>query len=111
MTFGDHDEDLSDDRQFCKHGRFIGSWWGPDYMCGLCEDGVTDEEYAEICAREEQQALAAAALDHFIRVDFDGIAHSLPLHAGTSKQFAAWVVLTLDEIKATPADDLKAYLS
>lgn len=39
--FGDYDEDLNDERQWCMHGTFIGSWWGPDYLCGLCEDGAT----------------------------------------------------------------------
>jgi len=31
----------------CKHGTFVGNAYGPDYMCGPCEMGVTDEEYAE----------------------------------------------------------------
>lgn len=26
-------------RQYCKHGTFIGDPYGPDYMCGKCEDG------------------------------------------------------------------------
>jgi hypothetical protein len=44
---GNYDEDYSDPAQRCKHGTFIGSWWGPDYMCHWCELGVTDEEYAQ----------------------------------------------------------------
>lgn len=36
-----YDGDTNDESQYCKHGTFIGSWWGPDYMCGLCEDGVS----------------------------------------------------------------------
>lgn len=39
--FGDYDEDFGDERQWCQHGTFIGSWWGPDYLCGLCEMGAT----------------------------------------------------------------------
>lgn len=39
--FGDYDEDLNDSKQRCVHGTFIGSWWGPDYICGLCEEGLT----------------------------------------------------------------------
>lgn len=38
--FGDYDEDLNDERQRCLHGTFVGSWWGPDYLCGLCEMGL-----------------------------------------------------------------------
>lgn len=34
-----YDADVSDPGQYCKHGTFVGSWWGPDYMCGLCEAG------------------------------------------------------------------------
>lgn len=40
--FGDYDEDLNDDRQRCIHGTFVGSWWGPDYLCGKCEMGLTE---------------------------------------------------------------------
>lgn len=29
--------DYQDDRLHCKHGTFIGTWDGPDYLCGLCE--------------------------------------------------------------------------
>lgn len=42
------DGDPSDDRQYCIHGTFIGSWWGPDYLCGYCESGVTRAEFKEI---------------------------------------------------------------
>lgn len=42
-TEGDrYDWDQSDPRQHCKHGTFIGSWWGPDILCGPCEDGSPD---------------------------------------------------------------------
>lgn len=38
--YGDEwDWDKSDPRQYCKHGTFIGSWWGPDIMCFKCEIG------------------------------------------------------------------------
>lgn len=48
---GRYDEDYSDPRQYCAHGTFIGSWWGPDYMCYWCETGETPptpEEQARI---------------------------------------------------------------
>jgi hypothetical protein len=44
-----YDADVSDSSQYCKHGTFIGSWWGPDYMCGKCEDGVA---VCEDCGKE-----------------------------------------------------------
>ena len=40
----DWDWDRSDPRQHCEHGTFIGSWWGPDLMCGWCEDGISAED-------------------------------------------------------------------
>jgi hypothetical protein len=39
-----YDADHNDDSQYCIHGTFIGSWWGPDYLCGWCEDGVSVAE-------------------------------------------------------------------
>lgn len=33
------DADVTDPSQYCRHGTFIGSWWGPDYMCHMCEMG------------------------------------------------------------------------
>jgi hypothetical protein len=39
-----YDADHSDNSQYCIHGTFIGSWWGPDYICGYCEDGVSLED-------------------------------------------------------------------
>ena len=33
------DWDRNDRSQYCKHGKFIGSWWGPDILCGACEFG------------------------------------------------------------------------
>ena len=24
----------------CKHGNYVGDQYGPDYICGQCEDGI-----------------------------------------------------------------------
>lgn len=38
--YGDEwDWDRNDRSQYCEHGTFIGSWWGPDLLCGKCEMG------------------------------------------------------------------------
>lgn len=38
--YGDEwDWDRDDPRQYCHHGKFIGSWWGPDILCFDCEIG------------------------------------------------------------------------
>ena len=39
MAEYDGDGDTNDRRQYCKHGTFIGSHWGPDYLCHWCESG------------------------------------------------------------------------
>jgi len=33
------DADHDDPTQYCRHGTWIGSWWGPDYLCAACESG------------------------------------------------------------------------
>ena len=42
-----YDWDRSDDRQYCRHGSFIGSWWGPDLLCHWCESGEEPPTPAE----------------------------------------------------------------
>lgn len=50
--YGDEwDWDRNDKSQYCVHGTFIGSWWGPDILCGRCEMG--DEPYDS--NREEEE--------------------------------------------------------
>ena len=52
--FDIHDGETDDEyfqsrgEYYCKHGVYTGSPGGADYMCGYCEDGVSDEEYAAI---------------------------------------------------------------
>ena len=57
-----YDEDPGDSRQHCVHGTFIGSWWGPDYLCGWCEDGVSVHEMECILAAEVASVLAQTLL-------------------------------------------------
>lgn len=42
------DWDRNDARQYCRHGTFIGSWWGPDLLCWRCEMGDEYEDEAEL---------------------------------------------------------------
>lgn len=40
----------------CVHGVYIGTPFGPDYMCGRCEDGETPGEvYAEAIAEAKRR--------------------------------------------------------
>lgn len=75
----DRDEcEIARDRwTHCEHGTFVGDWAGPDYMCGWCEDGVSDYEYALGVAMNEQlrhvseirARMARAALDAMCDTD------------------------------------------
>mgnify|MGYP003151441840 CR=1 FL=1 len=44
---GYRDPDNANDRR-CKHGTFLGHEWGPDYLCGPCEDVTTDSEWENL---------------------------------------------------------------
>jgi len=86
MSFGDHDEDMSDQRQFCIHGTFIGSWWGPDYMCGYCEDGISVAEMLQGQAAQRVRR-AKANMDEcemVVRVITDAMANR-PYDAGVAQ--------------------------
>lgn len=52
-----YDWDRTDPDQHCKHGTFIGSWWGPDLMCWACEQGLTDAEYRAYCLNRTRREL------------------------------------------------------
>lgn len=47
-----YDADVGDPSQYCEHGTFIGSWWGPDYLCANCEMGY-DTLYSAVRLRRE----------------------------------------------------------
>jgi hypothetical protein len=49
-----YDADVSDPRQYCRHGTFIGSSWGPDYLCGKCEMGEDEAAYGPEPEPEEE---------------------------------------------------------
>jgi hypothetical protein len=39
--------DFATDEHYCIHGTYIGTWCGPDYICGWCEEGWTVAEMRE----------------------------------------------------------------
>lgn len=63
---GRYDEDYSDPRQYCAHGTFIGSWWGPDYMCYYCETGESPPTPLQVDNRAFARRL------HDARKDMEG---------------------------------------
>lgn len=40
----DDARDFATDEHYCEHGTYIGTWCGPDYICGFCEQGITVDE-------------------------------------------------------------------
>jgi hypothetical protein len=55
-----YDEDHNDPRQHCVHGTFVGSWWGPDYLCSWCEDGISVDDMHAILAAQRERHMARA---------------------------------------------------
>lgn len=47
---------MREDDMHCVHGTYIGGPCGPDYLCGWCEDGISEQEYNAIMrARADQR--------------------------------------------------------
>lgn len=44
---------------YCRHGNNVGSWWGPDLMCGYCEDSEPMEVYWFALAAADREIAAA----------------------------------------------------
>jgi hypothetical protein len=90
-----YDADHSDSDQFCDHGTFIGSWWGPDYLCGWCEDGVSPEDYQRAMAHRARRAASRNAYLHWCD-GLRGLAHAPAgggyhsVVVGTIVAMAAW---------------------
>jgi hypothetical protein len=65
-----YDADHDDSSQYCAHGTWIGSWWGPDYLCQWCEDGISVEEMHRIQAHQAaaQRDARARAFTEVCRV-------------------------------------------
>ena len=34
-------DDASNPDWYCVHGQYTGNSWGADFLCGMCEDGLT----------------------------------------------------------------------
>lgn len=104
------DWDQSDESQYCKHGTFIGSWWGPDVLCGYCEDGTTDAEYREIMESRRHAALVTMA-NALVFVDVGRIASERRDSIRANRErFSVWIAGFLAEVKATDTASLAAYV-
>lgn len=98
--YGDEwDWDRNDSSQHCRHGTFIGSWWGPDILCGACEDGLSVEadRYCKLrtaVRRAEDHPLMWTA--RTIDTGLGGI----PFNANTATLLTAAVLNHYDEYAA-----------
>jgi len=56
-----HNYDLvwPDNGGYCKHGGYVGDPYGPDYMCGTCENGISDLELALNAAKDFESSKRA----------------------------------------------------
>jgi hypothetical protein len=62
-----YDADHDDPSQYCIHGTWIGSWWGPDYLCGYCEMGVTVKEM-QIAAKRAKKRRAVREMQEYEKI-------------------------------------------
>lgn len=75
-------------RLYCPHGTYVGDPYGPDYMCGVCENGTSIYEYALDRAYSHQRDAT-----HKFRQDAVlAIIRSIPSENGQT-------LITEDEIK------------
>lgn len=85
------EEDLLNDRYRCEHGNFIGNPIGGDFMCGLCEMGVSlDElELAQLVEdnRDRREAVALVYIEAIGRLGEPP--------AGPAVQYAVPIMLSL----------------
>lgn len=60
---------------YCIHGVNLGTWDGPDYMCGFCEEGASLYEYALYSAwasyRRDRMRLGQTVFDKVVFGLFD----------------------------------------
>lgn len=63
-----YDADHDDPSQYCIHGTWVGSWWGPDYLCSWCEAGVSvaDMEAAILAQQGHRLAAIEASVDRML---------------------------------------------
>lgn len=105
-----YDADHDDPRQFCEHGTFMGSWWGPDYMCGWCEDGASVEimTWCQLNTTVRNLKASSEAIPTWIRLA-DSLAEKPSPKLPYSVSMANWMVnmLLSPEYEQPIADHLK----
>lgn len=88
------DWDRSDPRQYCQHGTFIGSWWGPDLLCRWCEDGSSWDEFLIDTNWDEIAALRDLLLGQIVRLHMDLLTS---IHSTMGKRNQFWLIETVTD--------------
>lgn len=88
------DWDRNDPNQFCRHGTFIGSWWGPDILCGQCESGEQDPTLRDMVdANKKRIRRLTTRKDQTLKIlgrladKFNGFANKDEVLAALSEEF------------------------
>lgn len=97
------DWDQSNPDQYCDHGTFIGSWWGPDILCQWCEDGISAEDFQRVMAERRHDSLVHRATYALYDDVSDIVRSRRDSISGNPDGFADWVASVLRDIKQ--ADD------
>jgi len=86
---------VSYDSTHCKHGTFVGGWAGPDYMCGYCEDGISDEDFAAMTKQWhedlEKKTAARARWEQLVKDNEGGAARDEILLAFLQSEEGKWL--------------------
>lgn len=99
------DWDQSDESQYCEHGTFIGSWWGPDLLCGWCEDGTSREEYEAYLERQRLEQLRKMALPAAFELVYPTACTFR--HVASREQTSAFFAETLETVRAMTEEELR----
>lgn len=106
----DHDEELGydadhdDPRQYCRHGTFIGSWWGPDYLCWACEEGLTDAEWQDYCTVRHLDGILSGELSWahaFWQIGRRTYEQDCAMTWAQALRYVDWILTALDDVEST----------
>lgn len=93
-----YDADVSDPSQYCKHGTFIGSSWGPDYLCSACESGYEPAiAWMERRARRTRHMKSHGKDRIGTKTVRELVAHMIRLAEHQNETTARWATITEDD--------------
>jgi len=94
-----YDADHDDPRQYCIHGTFIGSWWGPDYLCPACEQGIPLLLWTYYGAKREVRRLERHPMGWLMHFDLNDRNYAEPYSAALATEWTKMVLAKYDEFQ------------